>query len=97
MKLNKKTLFLILIALVATCLLTAKKTEGLQVEVVSANMPDGIITLIDANDTSTSQISSKSAEFCNFKKEIKVGSETIKKCPVFEKPKDCLIKECTIM
>ena len=60
-------------------------------------MPDGIITLIDANDNNTSQIATKSAELCNFKNEIKLGSETIQKCPVFKKPKDCLVKECTIM
>ena len=74
-----------------------RRSECLQVEVTSANMPDGIITLIDANDNSTSQMSTKSEELCNFKKEIKIGSETIKKCPVFKKPKGCLIKECAIM
>ena len=97
MKLNKKTLYSIFVALVVIYLIMNRRSEGLNVDISSVNMPDGIITLIDANDNSTSQMSTKSAELCSFKKEIKLGSETIKKCPVFKKPKKCLVKECTIM
>ena len=97
MKLNNKTLFLIFIVFVAICLLMTRRSEGLQVEILNSNMPDGIITLVDANDNSTSQISTRSDKLCNFEKEVIVGSETIKKCPVFIKPKKCLIKECAIM
>jgi len=91
-----KTPLVVLLIFIVFLLITCRKAEGLQVNVLSANMPDGIISLIDANDNETSQYATKSAELCSFKKEIKVGSETIKKCPVLKKEK-CLVKECTIM
>ena len=91
-----KTSLVVLFVFIVFVLITSPKTEGLKVNMINANMPDGIISLVDANDNETSQYSTKSAELCSFKKEFKVGSETIKKCPKVKREK-CLVKECTIM